>query len=267
MSSIEEYELLKKRGTWTDRLIYIRSLPDRTQIETHLKQSANLLDIFNADNLPVRQRGKAAEAWLRLEVDEKQVHQFVINAINNKNIPRRIKHHILKSLHKECRSKKFSTSFYYNLACTLTSSIDHNQFNIDAHTLPYCSTTEQIEDLLSRWSISRFDQIENTSPLRSKLLRYQTLIAIRLIKNDLASKYNVNDELESYFRNNRELFLFLAQQEPKVMCRFAIEHLKRLDKHKRILPEFIYEKQKRMFAKAPDEMIELISLTATYQPG
>jgi hypothetical protein len=40
-----------------------------------------------------------------------------------------------------------------------------------------------------------------------------------------------------------------------------------LEKHKKILPAFIEAEQKRLFDKAPDEMIKLISLVASYQPG
>ena len=179
----------------------------------------------------------------------------------------RIKHTLLKCLHKECRSKSFSSSFYYNLACVLTSSLDHDQFNLDAHTLPYCSSAEQISDLLSRWSLSRFEQIDQTSPLRSKLLRYQPLVAIELIEKDLALKHNSDETLSNYFVVHRELLFNLAQREPKAMCRLAIGHLSRLNKHKRFLPEFIEEKQKRMFDKAPEEMIELIRLAASHHPG
>ena len=179
----------------------------------------------------------------------------------------RIKYDLLKCLHKECRSKKFSSSFYYNLACTLTASLDHDQFNIDAQTLPYCSSADQIAALLSRWSLSRFEQIEQTSPLRSKLLRSQPLVAIELIQHDLALRCNSDERLVDYFLVHRELHLDLAQREPKAMCRLAIEHLHRLSKHKRFLPDFIVEKRKRLFAKAPEEMIELIVLAGSHQPG
>ena len=108
MSLFEEYESLKRRGTWMARLNYIRSLPDQTAIEAYLKQSvsdgdlqmflflslsnknqSNLLEIFNANHLPVRQRTKAGEAWLRLAIDEEQVHHFVTTTTIDPNIPRR----------------------------------------------------------------------------------------------------------------------------------------------------------------------------------
>jgi hypothetical protein len=179
----------------------------------------------------------------------------------------RIKHHIIKCLHKIARPQKFSTSFFYKLACDLTSSFAHSEFNIDAHTLPFCSTPEQIQDLLSRWSLSRFEQINKTSPLSQKLIHYQPRVTIELLQNGLASKYGNDDELESYIRDNRDVFLSLVEQQPKAMCCFTIKHLKQLNTRKRILPDFIQQKQKRLFDKAPAEMIELISLVAAHEPG
>ena len=108
MTLVEKYESLKRSGAWMDRLNYIRSLPDRTAIETYLKQSGSdddrqmllslflssknqvqLLERFQTDHLPVRQRIKAADAWLRLEIKEQQVHQFVVTTITDPNLPRR----------------------------------------------------------------------------------------------------------------------------------------------------------------------------------
>lgn len=145
--------------------------------------------------------------------------------------------------------------------------MDHDRFNIDAHTVPYCSSAEQIMDLFSRWSISRWDQIDSTSPLRSKLLTYQPLVAIQLLKNDLELKYHSIEEVKDYFRLNRPVFLSLTQKEPKAMCRLCIDHLNRLDKSNRVLPSFVQEKQTIMFARAPSEMIELLLLVGQYQPG
>jgi len=109
MSLIEKYELLKKQGSWTDRLNYILSLSDKSEIEIYLKKSSfisyddlqmliflskstknqiNLIEIFKTDCLPVRQRADAAKAWLQLQKDEKQVHQFVVETITDSNIPR-----------------------------------------------------------------------------------------------------------------------------------------------------------------------------------
>ena len=109
MSLIENYEQLKRQGSWKDRIDYILSLPDKTEIEIYLKKSAlisyddlqtlvfllkstknqkQLIEIFKTDALPVRQRVEAAKAWLQLEKDEKQIHQFVIENVTAENIPR-----------------------------------------------------------------------------------------------------------------------------------------------------------------------------------
>lgn len=109
MSSIEKYELLKKEGSWIDRLKYIRSLSDKTEIEVYLKKSSitsyedlqmlgflsksmknliNLMEIVKMEALPVCQRAEAAKAWLQLQQDPKQIHQFVVETITDSNIPR-----------------------------------------------------------------------------------------------------------------------------------------------------------------------------------
>lgn len=98
-------------------------------------------------------------------------------------------------------------------------------------------------------------------------MRHQRLIIIDLIKNDLNNKYTDDLELWNYFRQNKKLLEFLAKKEPKAMCQFAIQHVNRLEKHKKMLPGFIEVRQEHMFDKAPDEMIQLISSVASYQPG
>ena len=109
MSSVDKYESLKDDGTWMDRIRYVLSLPDKNKIEQHLKQSSttsyddlvmfiflsrstknekNLLEIFQTNSLPVRQRARAAKSWLELIKDEKQVFDLITDSINDKNIPR-----------------------------------------------------------------------------------------------------------------------------------------------------------------------------------
>lgn len=106
---MENYELLKKQGSWNDRVDYILSVSDKTEIEVHLKSSSltsyddlqmliflsksrknqkQLIEIFKTDSLPVRQRVEAGKAWLQLEKDEKSIHQFVIETITASTIPR-----------------------------------------------------------------------------------------------------------------------------------------------------------------------------------
>ncbi|CAF3417336.1 unnamed protein product [Rotaria sp. Silwood1] len=286
MSLIEKYELLKYEGSSTDRLNYILSLVDKREIEIYLKSlsiksyndlqmliflskstknQTNLFEIFKNNSLPIRQRADAGKAWLRLQHDEKQVHQFVVETITDSTIPRFIKHQILKYLHN-IHCLKISSSFFYDLACHLPKLYHHDEFNIDAHTLPFCSSN-QIMKLLSQWSLTRYSQIHFSSSFHSKLIRYQPLIVIHLIKGDLIDKYTNNDILLKYYRDNKELFELLARKEPKAMCHFAIEHVHRLEKHKRLLPAYIVSEVKRMFDKAPDEMIQLITLVASHQPG
>lgn len=109
MSLIEQYESLKKNGTWVDRLQFLRTLSDPVSIENYLKRptadyedmrlrirftllnkdQGSLLEIFNQSGLPAEQRLKAAEAWLRLEKDENNVHNLIVNTIQDKSIPSR----------------------------------------------------------------------------------------------------------------------------------------------------------------------------------
>ncbi|CAF0878581.1 unnamed protein product [Didymodactylos carnosus] len=61
---------------------------------------------------------------------------------------------------------------------------------------------DQILDLLSRWSIKRFEPIDSSSLLRSKLICYQPLIVIHLIKEDLNEKKGNEKKLSKYFQDN-----------------------------------------------------------------
>ena len=109
MSSIDQYELLKQNGTHTDRLKFIISLSDRSEIEKHLKEKSssshddlqmlinlsilmknekNLFQIFQTDSIPIGRRIFAIRRWLRLQKDEKQIYKILVESINDKNIPR-----------------------------------------------------------------------------------------------------------------------------------------------------------------------------------
>ena len=110
MSSITGgYELLKTDGTFVDRIKYILSLSDKSQIEKYLKESSltnyddlkmliflskltknqkQLLEIFENDLLPVKQRSYAGKCWIQLEKDIKQIENFLVESIKNKILPR-----------------------------------------------------------------------------------------------------------------------------------------------------------------------------------
>ncbi|CAF3665730.1 unnamed protein product [Rotaria sp. Silwood1] len=197
MSSINQYELLKKDGTWKDRLKYILSLTNKNDIEKHLKESSissyddfkmlsflslsiknekNLFDMFKNNSLPTKQRATASQRWIQLQKDPKQIHNFIVESINDKNLPRYLKHQILKDLHRiDCLKK--SSSFFYDLACHLTESNNHEQYNIDAYLLPFCKY-DQIIDLLSRWSLKRVEQISLISAFYLKLIHYINLLLL-----------------------------------------------------------------------------------------
>ncbi len=109
MSLISKYESLKSDGTAVDRLKYIFSLKDKNEIEKYLKESSktsytdlqmfiflsnstknerNLMEIFQTDGLPIKQRIFAGKSWIKLQKDEKQILGFIIQTINNKTLPR-----------------------------------------------------------------------------------------------------------------------------------------------------------------------------------
>ncbi|CAF3289844.1 unnamed protein product [Rotaria sp. Silwood2] len=284
MSSIHKYELLKIEGTWKDRLKYVISSRDKTEIEKYLKQSSsyddlqmlvflskltknekNLLEISKTDSLPIRQRTIAAKGWLKIQRDEKQIYEFIVETMNDKNIARCFKNQIFENLHQIDYLKK-SSAFFYNLVCRLTESCRHDQYNLDAHLVPFCSK-DQILNLLSQWSIERLEQIDSSSLFRSKLIYYQPLIVIHLIQCDLNEKKKNSGTFSNYFQENDVLLSLLAKKEAKAILRLTIEYINQLEKHKRFLPNFIQSKQKYFFKKVPDEMIELITIVASDQPG
>ncbi|CAF3920103.1 unnamed protein product [Rotaria sordida] len=122
------------------------------------KNQTNLFEIFKTNSLPVCQRADAAKAWLRLQQNKKQVHLFVVQTIRTQIfLVCTIKYQILEYLH-HIHCLKISSSFFYELACHLTQLFHRDQFNIDAHTLPFCSSN-QIMKLLSHWSFTRYSQV------------------------------------------------------------------------------------------------------------
>lgn len=107
MSSLNDYELLKSNGTWKDRLKFIISSSNKDFFEKHLKESSyssyddlemlnflslfnknekNLIEIFENENFPIKQRFTAGHYWIQLQNDKNKIHNFIIETINNKNI-------------------------------------------------------------------------------------------------------------------------------------------------------------------------------------
>ncbi|CAM4963222.1 unnamed protein product [Rotaria socialis] len=286
MFSINEYQSLKINGTWRDRLQYVLSIPNKDSIENYLKESLfssyddlkmliflsvsskndkNLMEIFKNDSLPIHQRISAGQYWIKFQKDEKQIHNLLVEVINDKNIARYLKHQILKVLPRIKLLKK-SNSFFYDLICDLTKYNNHDQYNIDGHLVPCCKK-EQIINLLSQWSLKRFEQIDCLSSFYFKLIRYQPLIVLRLIKEDLDALKTNDEKFSDYFQKNEKLFNLLAKKIPKELINLTIEYLNQLEKHKRFLPQFIQSQEKYFFKKVPDRMIQLITIVAINKPG
>ena len=290
MPTINQYESFKIEDTWNDRIQYVLSLPDKSELENYLKQSSsygdlkmliflskstknakNLLQIFQTDFLPIKQRAIAGKSWLKIQTDEKPIHVFIIEMVADRNIPRlyvhlnaknsshifsrSLKNQILETLHQiDCLKK--SPTFFYNLTET----------NLHAHLLPFCSK-DQILHLLSQWSIQRFEQIPSPSLIRSKLIHHQPGIVLQLIQRDLNERKGNQTKLLDYFRENNRFFALLARKEAKAVCRLTIDYLNQLENHQRLFPNFLQLNQKYFFKKIPDEMIEIITIVGSNQPG
>ncbi|UJR24725.1 hypothetical protein I4U23_006099 [Adineta vaga] len=282
MSSITEMEGL----SWVDRIKYILSLTDKTEIEQRLKQSSissyddlrlliflsllmknekNLLDIFTNQSYPVEQRVHAGKNWLRLQKDQQVIHDFLVQTVNDKTIPRFMKNQILRNLNRIDSLKK-SPSFFYDLLCRLNETNHHDQYNIDAYLLPFCSKDKIIE-ILSHWSITRIEQMDQNSPLYFKLVFYQPTVIIELIKNDINNKKNNKEKYIKYFRENTKIFEGLIKKQPKEIVRLAIEYVNHLEKYRRFLPLIIESYLEYLFKVVPNEIIELITIIAANEPG
>lgn len=104
---MDKYQSLKTEGTWEDRLHYVLSLPDKTEIEKYLRNSSSyddlqmlimvakstknkhtLLELSKTDSLPICQRIFAAKSWLKIEEDTEQIYNYLVEIITEKSIPR-----------------------------------------------------------------------------------------------------------------------------------------------------------------------------------
>lgn len=83
----------------------------------------------------------------------------------------------------------------------MTENNSHESYNLDAHLVSHCSN-EQILELISSWSITRLDQIDRKSAFYLKLLRYQPLIILHLIKEDFLERKFHSKKCSEYFREN-----------------------------------------------------------------
>ena len=161
---------------------------------------------------------------------------------------------------------KKSSSFFYDLSCRLTETVNHEEYNIDGNLLPYCSK-EQITDLFSRWSIKSFKQLDRYSSLVSKLCQYQTTVLIDLMKNDLNELNPKDEKYFNYFDDKSQLLEIISKKSSKELLDFFLFYLNQLENHQRSFPSIVSNHQKYFFEKCPNEMIDLISLVATNRTG
>jgi len=176
-----------------------------------------------------------------------------------------LKRQILRTLHRIDVSKK-APGFFYNLAKRLTEQINPSEYNIDAYLLPFCNQ-EQIQNLLSQWSIERFEQLNPTSAFYSKLLAYQSSIAIQLMQADLNKIKTNYSKFVTYFLNKQSVLKSLVKKQPKQLVRLFTEYMKQLEKQNQYIPYVIEENRTYLFEKVPNEMIELFLNVASNQAG
>jgi hypothetical protein len=91
--------------------------------------------------------------------------------------------------------------------------------------------------------------------------------SIHLIKQDLDQIKIDKQKFLNYFKGKNELFQSIFKKQPKEIIQLTIDYLNQLEKHQRLLPEFIYSNQKYFFQKVPLEMIQLIQIVSSNQPG
>lgn len=161
---------------------------------------------------------------------------------------------------------KKSSSFFKDIIIKLTETFNPNEYNINAHLIPFCNK-DQILKIFSQWSFKSLEQFNLKSTFFTKLIHYQPVIIIELIKQDLIEKKLKNENISKYFIENENLFNALSKKVPKELICLVIEHFKMLENHKRILPSFIQANQEYFFKKVPNEMIELITMISIHKKG
>ena len=121
--------------------------------------------------------------------------------------------------------------------------------------------------ILSRWSVKRFEQLDRSSVLHAKLLRFHPDLMIELIRADLEHIKEDQDQLRKYFRENGSAFTSIAERETKRFARLVIDYLHLVDKSHRYLPYVVEQLRTEFFRRAPDEMIEMIGIAGSIERG
>lgn len=144
--------------------------------------------------------------------------------------------------------------------------MNYEEYNLGGNLLPYCSL-EQINNLLSRWSIQSLKQLDQHSSLVVKLCEHQPSIILKLIKEDLRLFNKTDEKYFDYFNDKSNLLELVFRKQSKELIDLFIDYLNPLENHQRLFPAILSKYQKYFFEKCPNEMIELISIVATNQKG
>lgn len=99
------------------------------------------------------------------------------------------------------------------------------------------------------------------------MMRHKSHMIVELIKMDLIQKKMNNDKFLSYFNDNLYLCKMTYKRHTLELLNLIFNYLKQLEKHQMYLPTIIQMNQKYFFLKAPDQMIQLITILASHQPG
>ena len=134
----------------------------------------------------------------------------------------------------------------------------------------YHCTHENASQLLSEWNIATLDQLttDSASPLAQKLIKYQPLLVLNLLRNELHDKKS--DLLKCLSDNDKTLSL-LSRKQPVVVyeeiIQLTIECIQKMTSSnfsvQLYLPSFIQVNIRYYLAKVPKHMIQLFSILIT----
>ena len=87
------------------------------------------------------------------------------------------------------------------------------------------------------------------------------------MRGDLNQIKTNQNKFLNYMEENPRILQMIVKKQAKELVSLFIEHLNQVEKHQRFLPSIVDSKQVLFFRKAPEEMIKLITIVASTQPG
>jgi hypothetical protein len=159
---------------------------------------------------------------------------------------------------------------YFQIASTLTAQgHHHSEDHLDVHLVQHC-THENASQLLSGWNIATLNQLttDSTSRLAQKLIKYQPLLVLNLLRTELHGK---KQDLVKFLADNDKQLSQLSTKQPvrayEELIQFAIACIQKIKTSKFsvkiLLPNFIQQNMRQYLAKVPKHMIQLFSIRIT----